>query len=118
MKRVISVREEIYGPNHLQVGSALCDLAEFYKDEDREADPETEYCLVRALSIFEGVFGAEHIVIYETLWELVETYDAQGHAEMIAPLRKRIPATLLAEWDARRTALLARLAEMSARDPI
>src|SRR5262249_27387098 len=57
-QRALSLAEQLYGPDHPDVGSCVNNLAELYRALGRYADAEPLYR--RALAIWEKALGPDH----------------------------------------------------------
>src|SRR6516165_10997385 len=83
-QRILGIREKVLGPNRIEVGVALNDLASDYLAQGRYSDAEPLY--KRSLAIYEKSFGTEHREIATSLNNLALLYIYQGRYSDAEPL--------------------------------
>jgi tetratricopeptide (TPR) repeat protein len=84
LQRALAIREKILGPEHLDTGYALHQLAILYGDQGKYEQAEPLY--LSALAIKEKILGPEHPDTGNTLHSLAVLYRRQGRYEHRAPL--------------------------------
>ena len=87
IKRALAIDEKALGPEHLNVGAELDNLAQLYQEQGRYAEAEPLFS--RALSISEKALGPEHPRVGNALNNLAWLYQAQGRYTEAEPLVKR-----------------------------
>jgi tetratricopeptide (TPR) repeat protein len=75
-QRLLAIREQALGPDHLDVSTSLNNLGELYRAQGRYT--EAEPLLERSLAITENVLGPEHRSVATTLNNLAVLYQRQG----------------------------------------
>ena len=75
-KRALAIMEKALGPEHPDVGAALNNLAELYRNQGRHAEAEPLYRRSRAIR--EKALGPEHPAVAKDLGGLALLYQAQG----------------------------------------
>src|SRR6516162_7404153 len=86
-QRVLALRENALGPNHLAVATSLNNLAELYRNQGRYADAEPLY--KRSLAIREKALGRDHPDVALSLNNLAVLYYNQGRYADAEPLYQR-----------------------------
>jgi esterase/lipase superfamily enzyme len=86
-QRALTVAERQFGPDDVQVGRALNNLAELYRAQGRNG--EAEPLIKRAFTIDEKALGAEHPSVGEDLNNLAGLYREQSRYAEAEPLYKR-----------------------------
>jgi CHAT domain-containing protein/tetratricopeptide (TPR) repeat protein len=86
-ERLLAIVEKALGPEHRDVGTALNNLAELYRDQGRYA--EAEPLFRRSLAIYEKALGPEHRDVGASLNNLAELYRDQGRYAEAEPLYRR-----------------------------
>ena len=86
-KRSLAIHEKALGPEHLDVGASLNNLAVLYYDLG--AYQKAEPLFKRALAIREKALGPDHPDVADSLNNLAELYDALGDYAKAEPLYKR-----------------------------
>jgi CHAT domain-containing protein/tetratricopeptide (TPR) repeat protein len=89
-KRALALAERQFGPDHPTVGTALNNLAGFYKAQGSYAEAERLY--ERALAIFEKALGPDNPDVGTALNNLAELYRVQGRYREAEPLYTRARA--------------------------
>ncbi|HTK09076.1 MAG TPA: FxSxx-COOH system tetratricopeptide repeat protein [Ktedonobacteraceae bacterium] len=84
LQRVLRIREQVLGAEHLQVAEVLNGLASLYLRQGKYEQAEPLY--QRALRIREQVLGTEHPQVATLLNNLAELYRGQGRYEQAEPL--------------------------------
>ena len=87
MKRVVSIFEKSYGPDHPNVATALNNLAQLFRATNRLA--EAEPLMKRVVSIFEKSYGPEHPDVARVLNNLAGLLQATNRLAEAEPLMKR-----------------------------
>jgi CHAT domain-containing protein len=75
-RRLLTVKEKIYGPEHLEVATSLDSLALMYMIQGRYAEAEPLY--QRALATRKKVLGSDHLEVAMSLNNLAVVYLARG----------------------------------------
>ena len=75
-KKALAIAEKVKGPNHIDVGNLLNNLAELYGLEGRYA--EAEPLNQRGLLILEKALGPNHPDVATSLNNLADLYEDQG----------------------------------------
>ena len=86
-RNALSTREQIDGPNHIDVTITLGKLSVFYWRQARYS--EAEEAVARKLSILERHLGPDHIRLTDELDSLALVLLAQGRAHAAGPLLQR-----------------------------
>jgi tetratricopeptide (TPR) repeat protein len=92
--RALSLRERLYGSDHLETAEAIGRLAILYwQHEDAQADPEPLFR--RALDIRERHLVSGDPEVWEWIFRLAEFCRASGHADEAEELFSRLASLLL-----------------------
>src|ERR1051325_2780369 len=75
-KRVVELREQKSGPEHLETATSLNNLAFFYQMMGEHAEAEPRY--QRALKIRQKILGPDHLDTAQSLNNLAGLYDNIG----------------------------------------
>jgi len=86
-RRSLEIREQVLGPEHLDVASSLNYLAWLYHEQGRYS--EAEPLVRRSLEIREQVLGPEHLDVAQSLRTLAEIYHDAGNDVTAEPLYQR-----------------------------
>ena len=86
-KLSLALAEKKFGPDHLDVGAALNNLAELYRRLGRYAVAEP--LMRRALTIAETALGPDHPIVATAHNNLAALYDSQGRYAEAEPLMRR-----------------------------
>ena len=85
-RRALEVAEGLFGPDHVEVGEVLADLARLHVFKDRFADAEP--LDQRAIAIMEKALGADHPAFADFLVRIAAPYRRKRFAR-VRPLYKR-----------------------------
>jgi tetratricopeptide (TPR) repeat protein/CHAT domain-containing protein len=85
--RALTIAENAFGPQHMQVGAILDRLADYYWAHKRYAEAEPLYR--RVLGIREAISGPEHPEVASVLNKLAEVCRMQGKLAHARPLQER-----------------------------
>jgi tetratricopeptide (TPR) repeat protein len=89
MKRALTIFEQIYGPDHPNVATSLCNLASLLREGKRLA--EAGPLMQRALAINEQTYGSFHPSVDTTLSQLAGLMlEAKRLAEAEPLMRRRL----------------------------
>ncbi len=75
-QQALQIREQVFGPQHLDTAQSLYNLGRLYFDQGRYAEAEPLY--QRALSLREQALGSNHLEVARTLNSLALMYWAWG----------------------------------------
>jgi tetratricopeptide (TPR) repeat protein len=87
VRQALAIFEGAYGPDHVNVASALCNLASLLRTLNRGA--EAEPLLRRAIAIDERSYGPEHPDVSIRLNNLADWLWAMKRGEEAEPLLRR-----------------------------
>ena len=76
--RSLKLKEQLFGPNHMEAGLTLNNLGLFYKSVGRLAEARDAY--LRALTIFEKELGNTHPAIGDLLYNLAQLAKKESEA--------------------------------------
>ncbi|MES1243980.1 MAG: tetratricopeptide repeat protein [Acidobacteriota bacterium] len=120
IRKLLKLKERIYGPDHPEVAASLHDLAGVMADQERFA--ESEALLYRSLQIQLSLAGPRYASLLPTLVNLVDLLAVQGRAAEAEPLALRAFEIALETSGtdhpdfAHTLAVIARLQSMLGRD--
>ena len=92
LEQEIASREAKYGPNHVEVGHALVDLAVLLSEEGRPDDSVPLY--ERALTVYEEAEGSESSNVAQTLTDLAVIHIEAGRDDIGKPQLERAQSIL------------------------
>lgn len=92
LEQEIANREAKYGPNHVEVGHALVDLAVLLSEEGRPDDSVPLY--ERALTVYEDAEGSESSNVAQTLTDLAVIHIEAGRDDIGKPQLERAQSIL------------------------
>jgi tetratricopeptide (TPR) repeat protein len=87
LRRAITIREQLWGADHLYVAESLSKLAQLYQEQEKYV--EMEPLLLRLLAILEQQLGPQHPNTAACLSILATVYRQQGKYAQAEPLYKR-----------------------------
>jgi tetratricopeptide (TPR) repeat protein len=86
-QRMLRIREQVQGSDHLDVATSLNNLASLYLDQGRYTAAEPLY--LRCLPVLEQALGPEHPLVAPVLNNLALVFHEQGSEEEAEPLYQR-----------------------------
>jgi len=86
--RALSTREQVLGPDHLEIASTACQLARMYHLHP-EFNKDAEPLYLQALRIEEQALGDNHPDLAEDLYRLADFYRAKQRYSEAEPLYQR-----------------------------
>jgi eukaryotic-like serine/threonine-protein kinase len=86
-ERALSIREQVLGPNHLQVAASLKNLANVLLNAG--AHDRAEQLCERSVAIYEQALGPEHPSVAFALLELARIHTSNGAYDRALPLLER-----------------------------
>ncbi|WP_281914505.1 tetratricopeptide repeat protein [Massilia varians] len=89
----LAMREQLLGPDHVDLAYSMTELGRLYIAQGRHADADK--ALLRALRIIEAAIGKDHSEVAAVLYEQGRSLQAQGRASEAAASWKRALAIRL-----------------------
>ncbi len=87
LQRALQIREQLLGPEHLDMAECLHSLGWLYGEQSRYRDAEPFF--QRVLHIRERLLGPEHLDVAESLHRLGDLHFEQGHYKDAEPFFQR-----------------------------